>query len=295
MVTKQVKISELPDAGELTGDELFEVVQGGLNKKVPARNLFLAGPEGKSAYDVAVEEGFTGTKFEWLTTLVGQPGLAGKSAYRSAQDNGFVGTEAQWVTSLKGADGINGTDGRDGTNGRDGRSAYEVAVSRGYVGSEVQWLASLKGADGADGQDGDNGADGKSAYQLAVESGFAGTYSEWVASLKGETGSPGTGFIFATFPGAIGPLDAKPRWSPPKPIVLKNVTLNIDTAPTVEVVFDIKKNGVSIFSNNHPKLAVGQNKSDTVVADVAVTADDYLTLDILVGNGSDLTARIDYV
>lgn len=188
MVTKQVKISELPIAGELTGDELFEVVQGGANKKVAARNLFLAGPEGKSAYDIAVEEGFTGTQYEWLVTLVGQSGAAGKSAYRSALDAGFVGTEAQWIASLKGKDGTNGTNGTNGIDGRDGKSAYQVAVSRGFVGSEVEWLASLKGADGIKGDDGSMGVDGKSAYQLAVEGGFAGTVSDWLASLKGDTG-----------------------------------------------------------------------------------------------------------
>jgi hypothetical protein len=34
-----------------------------------------------------------------------QPGPPGKSAYQIAVDNGFVGTEAQWLASLQGADG----------------------------------------------------------------------------------------------------------------------------------------------------------------------------------------------
>ena len=33
-----------------------------------------AGPEGPSAYEVAVSQGFTGTEAEWLATLVGPPG-----------------------------------------------------------------------------------------------------------------------------------------------------------------------------------------------------------------------------
>ena len=106
----------------------------------------------------------------------GVAGEDGKSAYEIAIDNGFTGTEIQWLASLKGADGTNGTngvngadgaDGTDGENGADGKSAYEIAVEHGYTGTESQWLASLKGADGqdgVDGTDGSNGADGNDGY-----------------------------------------------------------------------------------------------------------------------------------
>lgn len=39
----------------------------------------------------------------------GGSGAAGKSAYEIAVDNGFVGTETEWLESLKGADGTDGT------------------------------------------------------------------------------------------------------------------------------------------------------------------------------------------
>lgn len=42
---------------------------------------------------------------------------AGKSAYAIAVDNGFVGTEAQWLASLVGADGADGPAGADGPSG----------------------------------------------------------------------------------------------------------------------------------------------------------------------------------
>ena len=35
------------------------------------------GPEGKSAYEIAVEEGYIGTEEEWLASLVGPQGPAG--------------------------------------------------------------------------------------------------------------------------------------------------------------------------------------------------------------------------
>lgn len=59
-------------------------------------------PRGKSAYEVAVENGFSGTEEEWLASLTGADG---KSAYQIAVENGFTGTEAEWIESLKGKDG----------------------------------------------------------------------------------------------------------------------------------------------------------------------------------------------
>ena len=74
--------------------------------------------------------------------LQGEPG---KSAYEIAVENGFVGTEQEWLDSLHGEDGAPGADGVDGT---DGLSAYEVAMNNGFSGSEEEWLVSLIGAPG---------------------------------------------------------------------------------------------------------------------------------------------------
>ncbi|MDR1094392.1 MAG: trypsin-like peptidase domain-containing protein [Clostridiales bacterium] len=40
-----------------------------------------------------------------------------RSAYDVAVENGFVGTQEEWLESLKGADGKNGSNGRDGADG----------------------------------------------------------------------------------------------------------------------------------------------------------------------------------
>lgn len=50
----------------------------------------------------------------------GVVGRDGKSAYEIAVENGFEGTEAQWLVSLKGADGAPGQNGVDGAPGQDG-------------------------------------------------------------------------------------------------------------------------------------------------------------------------------
>ena len=133
----------------------------------------------------------------------GKDGKDDLSAYELAVENGFTGTVTEWLHSLKGTDGVNGkdgTNGRDGTNGeqgadgKDGLSAYELAVENGFTGTLAEWLAFLKGKDGengVDGKNGVNGSDGKSAYIIAVEHGFVGTETEWLESLRGADGKDG--------------------------------------------------------------------------------------------------------
>lgn len=82
---------------------------------------------GKSAYELAVENGYTGTVQEWLASLVGPPG---KSAYEIAVEHGYNGSEEAWLASLA------------------GKSAYEIALDHGFTGTEEQWLDSLHGRDG---------------------------------------------------------------------------------------------------------------------------------------------------
>lgn len=84
----------------------------------------------------------------------GKDGENGLSAYELAVQEGFTGSVTDWLESLKGNDGKDGTDGangQDGINGKDGLSAYEIAVQNGFIGTESEWLESLKGKDGADG------------------------------------------------------------------------------------------------------------------------------------------------
>ena len=134
------------------------------------------GERGYSAYELAVQNGYTGTEEEWLTSLQGPQGVKG--------DTGATGPAGS-----NGADGKAGADGADGKDGADGLSAYEIAVQRGFNGNEDAWLQSLKGPQGeegpagADGKNGVNGVDGKdglSAYSIAVKNGYNGTESDWV-------------------------------------------------------------------------------------------------------------------
>ena len=77
----------------------------------------------------------------------GANGKDGRSAYEIAIENGFVGTVAEWLESLKGRDGIDGKDGLPGKDGKDG--ADGLPGKDGTNGKD-----GLPGKDGRDGKDG---------------------------------------------------------------------------------------------------------------------------------------------
>lgn len=135
---------------------------------------------------------------EWLTDDEGKripaQGRDGKSAYELAVEKGYTGTLEQWLESLKGESGNNGNDGDDGQKGDDGITPQLKIDEDGYWcvsydnGQTWNRLGYAIGDDGASGQ---TGADGKSAYELAVENGYQGTLEEWLESLKGSDGANG--------------------------------------------------------------------------------------------------------
>ncbi len=191
------RISKMdPARTPLDGTEIFETVQNGRTFKVTLENIRVFTGGGKSAYDVAVQQGFVGNVDDWLLSLRGPKGPKGDagpegpqgpqglSAYEVAVEQGFNGTEQEWLESLVGG----GVDA-----GADGKSAYQLAVEEGYTGTLQEWLDSLQGPQGAtgpagpkgaDGAQGPAGADGKSAYQIAVEQGgYTGTEEEFATLL----------------------------------------------------------------------------------------------------------------
>ncbi len=103
-----------------------------------------AGPEGPQG-----ETGPQGPR-----GVAGSPGAEGKSAYEIAKENGFEGTEEEWLLSLIGLNGAPGADGKTGPigpagpQGLTGLSAYQVAQLNGFTGTEQEWLDSLQGDTG---------------------------------------------------------------------------------------------------------------------------------------------------
>ncbi|MDE6473503.1 MAG: S1C family serine protease [Clostridia bacterium] len=78
--------------------------------------------------------------------LVACDGKAGKSAYELAVEQGFEGSLDEWLESLKGDNGVDGTDGVDGRDGTDGitdiTQLYDKAVQDGFEGSYLDFLNS---------------------------------------------------------------------------------------------------------------------------------------------------------
>lgn len=153
---KQNKLHGLPGQTVSFDENGNAVAQDPAGGAVP-----VPGKDGKSAYEIAVENGFIGTETEWLESLKGDPGPAGKD----------------------GKDGVPGLPGENGTDGKDGKSAYEIAVENGFDGSEQEWLESLIGPPGQDGADGENGNGvpaGGSAGQVLGKNSDADYDTTWI-------------------------------------------------------------------------------------------------------------------
>ena len=131
---------------------------------------------GKSVEDYLTENPVTVDLSDYYTKAevdakIPEIGADGKSAYEIAVENGFVGTETEWLASLKGApgkdgapgrDGADGAPGRDGTDGRDGVSATHEwnGTTLTITSASGTTSANLKGDPGRDGIDGAPGKDG---------------------------------------------------------------------------------------------------------------------------------------
>ena len=86
-----------------------------LLKKLSEMQTGANGKDGRSAYEIAIENGFVGTVAEWLESLKGRDGIDGK--------DGLPGKDGK--DGLPGKDGTNGKDGLPGKDGRDGRDGKD--------------------------------------------------------------------------------------------------------------------------------------------------------------------------
>lgn len=105
-----------------------------LKNKLETLRMVTDGANGKSAYEVARESGFTGTKEEWLASLKGQ----------------------------KGDKGENGANGHDGVQGIQGVGIKNIELANNYglritlTNNQVFETASVRGERGERGERGDN-------------------------------------------------------------------------------------------------------------------------------------------
>ena len=117
---------------------------------------------------------------------VGEDLPRGKSAYEVAVENGFSGTETEWLASLKGATGAPGANGKDGT---DGKTPYVGDNGNWYIGADDTGKPS-RGAKGDKGEKGDKGDPGSPGAK--GDKGEPGAKGEpGSPGAKGDKGDPG--------------------------------------------------------------------------------------------------------
>ena len=102
---------------------------------------------GKSAYELWLEAGHTGTVDEFLEACEGKPG---KSTYELWLELGNEGSLDDFINQLT------------------GKSAYDIWLEAGNSGTEQEYLDSLKGKDG------------KSVYDTWLEAGNEGSLDDFI-------------------------------------------------------------------------------------------------------------------
>lgn len=173
---------------------------------------------GRSAYDYAIEHGYTGTEEDFSRTLAEVPNAV-KDAKQAVKDSKEVLqnppkiVDGNWyiydyVNDTYQDSGINAVGDaftivktypsiqamQDDYNNPEVKIGQFVMIDTGdveneedsrlYLKGDTEWkfISDLSGA---------QGIQGLSAYQVAVQHGFEGTEAEWLISLKGEKGETG--------------------------------------------------------------------------------------------------------
>ena len=95
----------------------------------------LKGQDGRSAYQVAVDNGFSGTEQEWLNSLQGDQGPAGRDGIDGK--DGAPGRDG--INGQDGAPGRDGIDGKDGAPGPEGKQGKTGPKGDSYIITEADY------------------------------------------------------------------------------------------------------------------------------------------------------------
>ena len=184
----------------------------------------LDGLDGKDGKSLTFDD-LTPEQINLLKGTNGRDGINGKSAYELATQNGFTGNLAEWLESLKGKDGKDGEQGIKGESGTRGADGKSITVKSTTVDSSGNTLVTFsdnstvvvaKGADGVNGTDGKNGKDGidgkdgksltfndltsQQKLELKGAKGDKGDRGEkGIDGLKGDKGDKGDPFKYSDF------------------------------------------------------------------------------------------------
>lgn len=165
------------------------------------------GADGKSAYQVAVDNGYVGTQAEWLVSLVGPQGIqgvkgdTGLSAYDQARQGGYAGTEAQFRTLLASLESLEDDERRIAIQilnsileAADSGEGYNPGVGIVNVSMDSNYILTIRFSDGSyyttpslRGEKGNAGETGATGPQ--GEKGETGERGQ--QGIQGEKGDPG--------------------------------------------------------------------------------------------------------
>ena len=217
----EINVVDLPviALSDFTDNDRFLIIDDGSLRQLSKATFYewlSANVQGeKGEQGVAGRDGARGTN-----GLDGGDGTDGLSAYQIAVQSGFSGSNSEWLNSLKGEASEKGEDGDNGwspvvrvrTEGA--KSALEIfewvggegekPVELGYLSENGvvsdfilatdmrgdRGLQGIQGETGEKGDKGDVGAEGMqgeqglSAYDIVVLNGFEGTEDEWLLSLN---------------------------------------------------------------------------------------------------------------
>ena len=163
---------EKGDKGD-TGEQGEQGIQGGKGEQGVKGDKGDDGAAGKSAYEIACDNGFEGTLDEWLASLVGKDGSA--VAKGDKGDRGEQGIQGE--KGDKGDQGEQGVQGEKGDKGDQGEQG--IQGEKGDKGN--------RGEQGIQGEKGDKGDQGEQGIQ--GEKGDKGDQGE--QGIQGEKGDKG--------------------------------------------------------------------------------------------------------
>ena len=255
-------------------------------------NIKATGENGKSAYDLAVEQGFEGTEQEWIASLKGQKGDTGDAGATWLTGTLVTGTGTGIVAEVAGAkvgDLYFNTTTCD---------IYQCTASNTW-----SWISNIKGEQGDKGDDGTsvyvgydgyiwNGAErtelnfGVSLDANVVENtiGIEGSMSKYYAGSYVDLSSNTIALMAQYFP-VIGATQYSDSNVTEIKVVAENVgTLHIGTAKVADIVNARKTGTTYSASTTSYDLVAGIN---TITLDLNVADDETI---VLGGNGS--TAKL---